>query len=183
MEPPLPTDSRPTTKPPQRGTASWEATTILNRNSPLVNKDIHPFLATCISGWHDNYSEEQKRAIIDSLPPRYRQYNIDDAGRLTCPISTAFVLEDTYIKAATTKFKRALKDGQYRQGWQNQARQAMQERRAGRFDDYLQEVAEKGFGDGMSGSDDQKDDQTDAQMEAPSSDEEWRDKGGKGRPR
>lgn len=162
------------TKRPARNTGNWSALRVLNSTSPIVTKDIHAFLGTCISGWAVNYTEAEKRAIIDSLPPQHRKYETDGDGLLICPITVDFMLEDPYVKAATAKFKRALADGLYEKGWQNEAGKAMQERRQGKFDAYLQEKTENAFGE--LGSDDNG-----VQDEAASSDGEWGAKGGKGR--
>ncbi len=189
------------------GTGPWAAATILNSKSPIVSKDMVAFLSSCVANWDTNYTEEQKRSLIDSLPLRYRQYDVDDdTGRLVCPVSVAFVREDKYVRAATIKFKEAVRKGLYGKGWQNQARKAMQDRADGRFDEYLRELAEEEFGDpaSTSESDDQEngDDKTEKpnamagddkqpkkrkarsdEEESQSSDGEWQEKGGKGRRR
>lgn len=81
------------------------------------------------------------------MPPQYRRYEVDGSGNLLCPISVEFVLDDPYVKAATFRFKKDVSEGFYEKGWQNQARKAMQERRDGKFDIYLQEHTEEIFGE------------------------------------
>lgn len=142
----------PLTKRPKRNTGPWSSLRILTSTSPLLAKDIHPFLVTCVSGWSDKYNEEEKRAIIDSLPPKYRKYEAGADGRLICPISVEFVLDDPYIKTAVTKFQKDVSESCYEKGWQNQAKKAMQERQDGRFDGHLREDAEDTFGINQDGS-------------------------------
>jgi len=167
-------------------TGPWSSSRILNSTSPLVTKDldIHAFLVTCISGWRDNctYSEADRRAIIGSLPPAYRRYDVDDEGHLICPVSVDFMLEDPYVKAATGKFKRAVGAGLYERIWQNQARKAMQERREGGFDEFLHEQTEATFGEAAMGFD-EGDGEDEDEVGAASSDGEWREKAGKGKRR
>ncbi|KIW99434.1 uncharacterized protein Z518_11173 [Rhinocladiella mackenziei CBS 650.93] len=156
-------------KRPKRNTGPWSSLRILNSTSPILSKDLHGFLVTCISGWNDNYNEAEKRTIIDSLPPQYRKYELDGGGRLVCPISIDFLLEDAYVKAAIPKFKRDVSDGYYEKGWQNQARKALQERQDGKFDAYLQEHAEQVFAEQQARDDSSNPDQADV----VSSDGEW----------
>ncbi|EXJ65805.1 uncharacterized protein A1O5_11046 [Cladophialophora psammophila CBS 110553] len=136
---------------------------------------MHGFLIAAVSSWNadsDAYTEHEKRSIIDSLPPRYRKYELDAEGRLKCPLSVEFVLDDPYIKAAVHKFKRDVSEGCYERSWQNQARKAMQERRDGKFDPYLQEQTEETFGEsGSNGQGETVDEDVCAQVD--SSDGEW----------
>jgi hypothetical protein len=131
-----------------------------------------------ISGWNadaDMYTEAEKGSIINSLPPAYRQYETDGQGRLKCPLSTSFVLDDPHIKAAVHQFKNDIKDGYYDKTWQNQARKAMEERRDGKFNAYLQEHTEETFGDsGLEGGDDAAEDSF--HPDTYSSDAEWSEK-------
>ncbi|KAJ4502602.1 hypothetical protein HRR83_009018 [Exophiala dermatitidis] len=137
----------PSVKRTKRNTGPWSSLRILNSASPVLKKDIHGFLVTCISGWHDRYNEAEKRAIIDSMPPPYRQYELDDSGALVCPISVDFVLNDPHVRAAISRFKQDVSEGFYEKGWQNQARKAVKERQAGKFDTYLHEHVEEKFGE------------------------------------
>jgi len=167
-------------------TGPWSSSRILNASSPIVtqNKDIHAFLVTSISGWKDNsnYTEAEKRAIIDSLPPRHRKYEVDEQGNLICPVTVDFVAGDPYVKAAAAKFKKAVADGLFEKSWQNQARKAMQERREGKFDAYLQEQTGATFGEAELGPDlDDDGAGVEAEVASASSDGEWREKRGKGK--
>ncbi|KIX99197.1 uncharacterized protein Z520_04773 [Fonsecaea multimorphosa CBS 102226] len=164
-------------KRPTRNTGPWSSHRVLNASSPIITADIHSFLVTAVSSWTaeaDSYTETEKRSIIDSLPPRYRTYELDAEGRLKCPLSVEFVLDDPYIKAAVHKFKRDVSEGCYEKTWQNQARKAMQERRDGKFDPYLQEQTEQTFGD-PSSSDGQDETAADKNIEpeVDSSDGDW----------
>lgn len=132
---------------PHRNRGPLSGDHILKPSSPIVSKDIHGFLLNCISEWDISYGEDDKRQIIDLLPPAYRIYDLDPAGKLTCPLSLEFVQRDPYLKAAVSKFKKDVEEGYYEKFWQNKARRAMQERRDGKFDDYLRENAEAMFGD------------------------------------
>src|ERR1700754_2132777 len=136
----------PLAKRPKRNTGPWSSLRILNSTSPIVSKDIHAFLVACISGWADHYTQDERRSIIDSLPPQYRKYEIDSDGGLVCPVSIDFVLEDSYIRAAIPKFAKDMGEGFYEKGWQNQAKNAMKERRDGKFDEYLRGHTEEVFG-------------------------------------
>ncbi|KAH0828458.1 hypothetical protein AYO21_00405 [Fonsecaea monophora] len=164
-------------KRPKRNTGPWSSQRILNSSSPITTTDIHGFLVAAISNWTaepDSYTEVEKRSIIDTLPPRYRKYELDVEGRLKCPLSVEFMLDDPYIKAAVNKFKRDVSEGYYEKSWQNQARKAMQERRDGKFDSYLQQHTEETFGDsGLNSQDETADDHVDAA--ADSSDGDWAD--------
>lgn len=163
----------PPKKKPKTNTGPWSSLRILNSTSPVTTKDLHPFLVSCISAWDGEYDEAQKRAIIDSLPPRYRKYELDGSGHLVCPVSVDFLLEDPYFKSAISKFKANLIDGLYEKGWQNQARKAMQERCEGKFDVYLREKTEQEFGSCVQA---QSGDVTvdSCQINPDSSDSEWR---------
>lgn len=109
---------------------------------------MHSFLVQALSGWSTSYTEDEKRALIDSLPPRLRVYDVDSSsGALVCPISPDLVLRDQHVKAAVSKFKQHVTEGWYEMGWQNRAKAAMRERREGRFDGYLHEQIEASFGD------------------------------------
>ncbi|OAP57848.1 hypothetical protein AYL99_08586 [Fonsecaea erecta] len=167
-------------KRPKRNTGPWSSQRIFNSSSPIVGADVHGFLVTAVSGWTaapDSYTETEKRSIIDSLPPRYRKYEVDDEGRLKCPLSVDFVLDDPYVRAAVHKFKRDVSEGFYEKSWQNQARKAMQERRDGKFDPYLQEQTEESFGDpGPDGQGETADE--DIHPEVDSSDGDWAERPG-----
>ena len=155
-------------KRPKRNTGPWSSLRILNSSSPIISKDVHAFLVACISGWAENYTQEEKRSIINSLPPQYRKYEIDDEGGLICPVPIDFVLDDSYIRAGISKFTKDMREGFYEKGWQTYAKRAMQERRDGKFDGYLREHTEEVFGD--------HDDNADTiQADADSTDGEWRE--------
>jgi len=157
----------PAAKQPKRNTGPWSSLRILNSTSPIISKDIHAFLVACISGWDENYTQDEKRSIIDSLPPQYRKYDVDSNGSLICPISIDFVLDDSYIRAAIAKFTKNMTEGFYEKIWQTRAKKAMQERRDGKFDEYLQGYTEEIFGTYEITADT-------VQAEADSSDGEWR---------
>jgi Asx homology domain len=135
-------------------TGSWATSKILTSSSAIIDKDVLAFLITCISGWTEAYSEEEKRAIIDTLPPAYRRYDLDAEGKLRCPIATDFVMEDRFLKRAVSRFNNDLRDGSYEPVWQCKARKAMQERQEGKFDEYLKQHVEDMFGDGNASRDD-----------------------------
>ena len=128
---------------------SWATSKILTPFSAIIapSIDIQAFLITCISGF-DSYTEDEKRGIIDSLPPSYRHYNVDEEGKLPCPITTDFVMSDPFLKRGISKFKNDVEEGYHDPAWQTKARKAMQERREGKFDEYLKQHVEEMFGDG-----------------------------------
>ncbi|KIV87092.1 hypothetical protein PV11_02662 [Exophiala sideris] len=160
------TSKSTTTKPASTPSGPWSAARVLNGSSPIPKKDIHAFLVAAISGWSTNYTEAEKRTIIDSLPPRLRKYNEDIYGALMCPITADYVQNDPYIKAAVPTFKQAVADGFYEQGWQNKARKAMQERQDGRFDEYLEELVEAAFGEAEVAGEAEEGDSEDGEWEA-----------------
>ena len=167
----------PPSKRPSRNTGPWSSPRILNSSSPILSKDIHAFLVTAISGWNsgnETYTEAEKRSIIDSLPPAYQRYEADDVGQLKCPLTTGFVLDDPYIKAATQKLKDDITDGYYEKSWLNQAKKAMQERQAGGFASYLEEHAEETFGESGLDRDEAVEGSVDGGIN--SSDGEWSEK-------
>ena len=159
---------------PTRNTGPWSSSRILNPPSPIVNSDIYAYLVMVISGWNSDpnfFTEEEKQAVIGTLPPVYRKYEKDDKGRLRCPLSADFVFNDSYIRAAVQQFNNDIVDGHYEKTWQNKAIKAMQERREGKFDSYLHEQTEENFGD--AGADDEEVVEDPTRTETLSSDSEW----------
>lgn len=166
----------PPARQSKKNTGPWSTTRILNSSSPVVNTDLHAFLITAISGWssdHESYTEAEKRSIIDSLPPAHQKYELDDEGLLRCPLSVDDMLDDPHIKAAIQKFKADVSDGYYEKGWQTRARKAMQDRREGKFETYLQEHVEETFGDCRLDEPDGSTEDTRDDTQENSSDGEW----------
>jgi hypothetical protein len=121
---------------------------VLNANSPVIDQDIHGFLTTTLSPvYWPQYTEEEKRRLIDLFPAAYRNYNADADGNLECPVSIDFLQSDPTVKAGVAQFTRHLGNGCWEAKWQAQARKAMQERKEGKFDDYLSEKVEEDFGE------------------------------------
>jgi hypothetical protein len=131
---------------PTRPTGLWGPSRILTRNSGVVTADIRAFLLTCVTGW-DNYTIDEQREIINTLP-KSRRFHIENpaTGKLTCPLDAGFVANDAHLKRATLRFTDDVAEGHYTPSWQIKARQAMQERAEGRFDEYLKQHAEDRFG-------------------------------------
>ena len=181
------------TMPPKKAnrnadTGPWSPARILNRDSPIVKYDLHAFFVKCIADWSEKYDEDEKRGIIDSFPPRYRKYEVDESGKLVCPITPKFMRDDPYIKKACEKFKDDIREGFYEKSWQREAEQAMQERREGKFDVYLQEKIQHDFGGGSNVDSDMKVEQShssldNGQIEDESSDGEWNAETAKGKKR
>jgi hypothetical protein len=141
----------PPTKRPKRSKItkiSLPAHQILNSNTPVIDQDLHGFITTALSPalW-DGYSEAEKRSLINLFPAAHRKYNVDANGNLQCPVSVEFLQSDTYVKAGLARFKRDVKDGYWEAKWQDRARKAMEERREGKFDEYLRDHAEECFGE------------------------------------
>lgn len=126
---------------------SWATSKILSPQSAIITQDIQSFLIAAISGWDTNYSDAEKRKIIDSLPSAYRVCDYDETGALKCPISVEFIMGDPYLKRGMSKFKEEVSEGSYEDRWQQQARKAMVERAEGKFDEYLKQHTEEMFGD------------------------------------
>lgn len=99
-----------------------------------------------MSRWDINYTEEEKRGIIDRLPAPYRTYELNECGLLKCPLSDEFVRDESRLKNAVARFKNEVAQGLYEKGWQKQATRAGQERSQGKFDSYLMEHIEETFG-------------------------------------
>lgn len=132
-------------KRPKRNAGQLSSDRILNSSSPIINKDLQSLFTKMISGWSKNYTEEEKKTIIDSLPPGYRVFEHKEDGSLKCPLSIEFVETDTHFKAAIARFKSDVQDGYYEKGWQTRASKATQDRQEGKFDQYLQEHADEAF--------------------------------------
>lgn len=64
-----------------------------------------------------------------------------------CPVDLEFLQNDGYVKAGVARFKRDLEAGVWEEKWQRDAHKAMQERKEGKFDQYLKDRAEEQFGD------------------------------------
>lgn len=127
---------------------SLSAHRVLESDTPVLDRDIHGFITAALGpNYWSQYSEEEKRMLIDLFPVAYRNYNVDLEGRLECPVSVEFLRSDSFVKAGLARFKRDVKDGYWGAKWQNQARKAMQERNQGRFDDYLKGHVEEYFGE------------------------------------
>lgn len=141
----------PPSKRPKRSKIakiSLSAPQILNSNTPVIDQDIHRFITTALRPdlW-DGYSEVEKRSLISLFPAAYRKYEVDANAKLQCPVSVEFLQSDTYVKAGVARFKRDVKDGYWEAKWQDQARKAMQERKEGKFGEYLRGHAEECFGE------------------------------------
>ena len=136
----------PRSKRPQRAPPLTTARAF-SQTSPLLSNDIGALLANCVENWHDLYSEDEKRGLIMSFPPGYRIYEVDQAGRLKCPITSDFARNDSYIQAASVRFRKDLGEGYYETKWQKDANLAMSERAEGKFDEYLDTKVEEQFGD------------------------------------
>lgn len=126
---------------PKRNAGPWSVIRILNPTSPILDdsRDIHQFIITCLLGWEENYDEDEKKSIIDSLPTRYRRYETDQNGKLVFPISLDFISQDQFIKATTLKFRNDINDGYYEKNWRDRSSKAMIERKEGKFDEYLKD--------------------------------------------
>jgi Asx homology domain len=125
----------------------------LQPNSPILHEDIQSLFSSTILSWA-TLSEHQKRILIDVFPPTYRNYDIDEAGKLKCPITAEFAAGDHIIKRDVARFKRDLEAGFYMKKWQDEGRKAMKERAEGLFDEYRMQHTEDHFGEVP---DDQKD--------------------------
>ena len=137
----------PPSKRPKRAKINLSLPRVLNHSSPILNQDIHGFIAIALSPvqWQQ-YSEAEKRKIIDLFPEAYQSYEKDATGSLLCPVSVDFLWNDRYVKAGVARFKRDLENGCWEEKWQRDARKAMQERKEGNFDDYVKEHAQEQFG-------------------------------------
>jgi hypothetical protein len=128
--------------------SSLSAARVLNANSPVFDQDIHGFITTTLSPvYWSQYTQEEKRRLIDLFPAGYRTYNVEAEGNLECPVSIDFLQSDTNVRASVAQFNRHLGNGCWEAKWQAQARKAMQERNEGRFDEYLREKVEEDFGE------------------------------------
>ncbi|RVX66808.1 hypothetical protein B0A52_09001 [Exophiala mesophila] len=132
-------------------TGPWSSQRVLNASSKLPDQDLLGFIERCLSQWDINYTEEEKRGIIRSLPATYQRYELNECGLLKCPLSDEFVRDDSRLKNAVARFKSEVAQGLHEKGWQKQATRAGRERSQGKFDRYLMEHIEETFG-----SDDQK---------------------------
>ncbi len=138
----------PPSKRPKRAKMNLSVPRVLSHNSPILNQDIHGFITTALSPvqWQQ-YTEEEKRKIIDLFPVACRRYHQDATGSLVCPVNIDFLQHDAYIKTGVARFKRDLENGCWEEKWQRDARKAMRERKEGKFDEYLKEHAQEQFGE------------------------------------
>ena len=145
---------------------SISAPRVLNADTPILNRDIHGFITTALSpAFWSQYSEEEKRKLIDLFPAKYRHYDVDDNGSLKCPVSTDFIQTDSYVRAGVARFKRDVEAGCWEARWQVQARKAMEERKEGKFDEYLEDHAEECFGEETAGDAVEDDDHSESDWE------------------
>jgi Asx homology domain len=114
-------------------------------DSPILHTDIQLLFAATIRAW-STVPEDRKRELVDVFPPAYRVYDLDDEGKLKCPISTSFAANDSVVKRGVARFKRDIEDGFYLKRWQEEGRRAMRERVQGQFDEYIKQHAEDSFG-------------------------------------
>lgn len=167
---------------PSAPVGTWGFARILTPKSTAACKPVDSYLSLFLittTGWDDKYDDTERRAIIDCLPTKYRQYEVDpDTGRLLCPIDASFVLDNSTLKQAITKVRDEITEGYQETTWLNQAQKGTSQRRDGAFDGYLKQHGEELFGDVSSSSDDQAqvDEDLDAIMTS-SSDGEWSAKG------
>jgi Asx homology domain len=117
----------------------------LQTNSPILKQDIQAFFASTVRNW-SLLPEDKKRTLIDAFPTAYRTYDMDEMGRLNCPISEDFAANDNIVKRDVARFKRDVEAGFYLKKWQDEGKRAMQARADGQFDGYLQRLAEENFG-------------------------------------
>ncbi|KAJ9651332.1 hypothetical protein H2198_009366 [Neophaeococcomyces mojaviensis] len=151
--------------------------------SPIVDGDIQAFLMSCMSieQW-ESYTEEEKKAIIQTLPPSRQPRNspfeghndtslhMNETPRLEKPstskpiehderppaippLSPTFISSDTYLKRAVARFKRDVSEGYYEKTWQDKAKKAHKERQEGKFDAYLEQHIEEIFVEDEDGND------------------------------
>ena len=132
--------------PPSKPTGAWTASKILTKSSAAVKGDIRAFLLTCVTGW-DSYTAEEQRSIIETLPPA-RRFFIDNpaTGKLACPLEPDFIVNDLHLKRAIARFTDDVSSGHYTTSWQLKARQSMNERVEGRFDEYMKQHTDDRFG-------------------------------------
>ena len=150
----------PPSKRLKRAKIALSASRVLNCNTPILTQDIHGFITTALSpAYWSQYSEAEKRKLIDLFPVAYRKYHTDGNGKLECPVTMEFLQSDTYVKAGMARFKRDVEAGCWEAKWQEQARTAMQERKEGKFDEYLKEHAEECFGEEDAGDGPEEDEE------------------------
>jgi Asx homology domain len=117
----------------------------LQTNSPILKEDVQALFASTILNW-SSMAEDKKRHFIDTFPPAYRIYTMDENGNLECPISEEFARNDNIIKRDVARFKRDIEAGFYLKKWQQEGRKAMTERAEGSFDVYIKQHADDNFG-------------------------------------
>ena len=150
----------PPSKRLKRAKVALSATRVLNCNTPILTQDIHSFITTALSpAYWSQYSEAEKRKLIDLFPVAYRKYHTDENGKLECPVTMEFLQSDPYVKAGMARFKRDVEAGCWEAKWQEQARTAIQERKEGKFDEYLKEHVEECFGEENAGDGPEEDEE------------------------
>ncbi|RAO65011.1 uncharacterized protein BHQ10_001023 [Talaromyces amestolkiae] len=93
--------------------------------------------------------EDEKRELL-SLLPAHIHPNPDpdpnDPEAKIPPLPETFLRYDNNWRAALRNFQSDLESGRYRPDWQRQAKQAVQERAQGKFDDYKEQEFEQFWG-------------------------------------
>jgi len=123
----------------------------------------------------NSYTDEEKKGIIQSLPPTRQPKNSpaqtqdklrrangndqqdkgsvpelteqDEQVLVNPPLLPSFISSDPYLKRAIARFKRDVADGYYEKTWQDKARKSHQDRHEGKFDAYLEQHTEEMFVD------------------------------------
>ncbi|PCH05173.1 Hypothetical protein PENO1_023930 [Penicillium occitanis (nom. inval.)] len=111
-------------------------------NAKLVELFLHPKAWECLE-------EDEKRELL-SLLPAHIHPNPDpdpnDPEAKIPPIPESFLRYETSWRTALRNFQSDLESGRYRPDWQRQAKEAVQERAQGKFDDFKEQEFEQFWG-------------------------------------
>ncbi|KAL8696465.1 MAG: hypothetical protein Q9201_007642 [Fulgogasparrea decipioides] len=120
----------------------WSLDELLtSRKSKLIDLDLHAKLAAFFSNL-ENWAEvpEEDKQFIRSLLPPYVELNDDGS------IPTEFWKYNSEFRLDCRNLQEDLRTGRMDPEWQRQAHQAMEERAAGKFDDFKEREFEEFWG-------------------------------------
>ncbi|EED19297.1 conserved hypothetical protein [Talaromyces stipitatus ATCC 10500] len=118
-----------------------------NPKSALVHADLVRLFSNP-KAW-ECLEEDEKRELLSRLPAHIHPNpdpDPDDPESKIPPLPESFLRYDNNWRAALRNFQSDLESGRYKPDWQKQAKQAVQERAQGKFDDYKEREFEQFWG-------------------------------------
>ncbi|GKZ68401.1 hypothetical protein AnigIFM50267_003081 [Aspergillus niger] len=148
MSPSTTTNAKPKRNPRRAAKDRWEEQRVMtSTTSPLVDADLVGLLANPLA-W-DCLEESEKQEIIRLLPDGVHpdpNPPSDDPDAKIPPIPHAFLRYSNNWREGIRQFQAELENGYHDPEWLRQAKLAMEERAAGRFDRFKEEEFEEFWG-------------------------------------